>query len=773
MASTLYESEMIYVAKITLNRFDGGASKTVYCSTRYFAPGELISGDTNIIYPLMVRPPALKRSMGRVTNNITEFALTLHGTNDVDDLNESFYDLRHTYEFQDADVEIRAYARPRGGAVTHADATHIQIIARIAGYSFERDQLRIRCKDSLFVDRIISKSLNTDDYSELQADFIEQPLSYVFGEGASGEGVIIDAPLLKTPGTGQFNLFAGWNITDHEISDIVSFHGRNNFPNISPRPWITLKTTGFSNILSANVCDATVHYTDLTGGTADRSIKDWHIAMPITVTSDDDGIFLMFGAAKLLDSGGGSANEGNVFCAIYQRDTQATPETPLEPPIATKIVPSTFLSVIAAQIQTAWFNLVLPKGDYFVVWGYSNPNATKDIYVVRHTNGAYSFIRRVRSTDREAAWDSYTGQRIKAGALTAEFPTTISTETVNNKFLAYVDMDYPAGASYTLEDVTPPPFKLGVEGMTDDGSGTYTGVASELINEPADIAYFLLEHSTFLDIDSGDIDQSSFTGARSAMSGLEMSFATVGEFSVGRLLYEVLEQSMSYIYKSKLGKLTFKYTEYVTAQDNTISETYYEDDLKIVAEYETDAADIVNDLSVYYGVNALNIPQDAARNNARGNTAFLNVYELNGTDSTDSDSHREAKMSLSETAYGRREMFKELNKYASDSNAPLTYAKNRADRLHKKLKITTFMAPAKKWSDVDYFDTFSVRHTDLPCDSSHNLECQAFNDGQELNFIRDGILIAAKVEGERTGETLAITFADQDIEITIEEVLPY
>lgn len=137
-----------------------------------------------------------------------------------------------------------------------------------------------------------------------------------------------------------------------------------------------------------------------------------------------------------------------------------------------------------------------------------------------------------------------------------------------------------------------------VQGYQDDGSGTYTGTASALITNPADVYKHLYRYQA--GFSASDLDTTSFTAARSFYSTNSYNFAfvlhdigTEADKICGDLAYQI--RSSTYEWGGKF------YLDVLPSSTPTSDMTIYDEDIIDYPSYSyTSLDDLVNKYRAFY-----------------------------------------------------------------------------------------------------------------------------------------------------------------------------
>lgn len=258
-------------------------------------------------------------------------------------------------------------------------------------------------------------------------------------------------------------------------------------------------------------------------------------------------------------------------------------------------------------------------------------------------------------------------------------------------------------------------FKLAQHGITDDAAGTYTGIASSVIANPAIISQFVLQDPVIgLGLSSTFVDTGTFAGASTHYdSNWSMGFALENSLTCKDAAVAIARQSRSVLWKERNGKMAFEYPMPFSTPAVTLDESTIGDDLQIVAATDADESDIVNNFSILYGVDNLNQPKDEAFLRRAETTKYSGHVWLGNTDSSDGDAFRVAECEASQLLYGRRDN-REAFDTATQQTAAIKLRNYLCDRFSQRQdRITVRVPRAAYYASIDLFTKIRINHRGL------------------------------------------------------------
>lgn len=390
---------------------------------------------------------------------------------------------------------------------------------------------------------------------------------------------------------------------------------------------------------------------------------------------------------------------------------------------------------------------IAPDVTYLVALTYTNEDT--DTYFVRcwydGNSGSTHYARDIRRNDQ--AWVKQTDVRL---FLKLNFASTLNTFTVDNEDgindYAKKNVTHHAvsiyDTSYQIDPTTQMIYKLGMQGLKDDGSGTYTGSASAIIENPAAIIHFTLMNSDFgLGLSSTYVDTSSLTTAKTAMStfGLSHKIAITEETTAEDLILEICRQARMIVYKTRAGKIALKVPSAISSIDIDLSEVKERGDLALIDVRDNDYSSIVNSFKQYYSPDMLNLPSDPALIRRAEREKLAGKLELNASYSSASDTGRVDICAASEARYGKREMTFPLDFFDSASYA-IKIQNYYCDRYSTLQRRVEFRIPRRRYySSLGLFSNIKISHTGIETSNGTTLLAKQFYDYDVIKAYDNGV----------------------------------
>lgn len=312
-------------------------------------------------------------------------------------------------------------------------------------------------------------------------------------------------------------------------------------------------------------------------------------------------------------------------------------------------------------------------------------------------------------------------------------------------------------------------FKVGVDGLDDDGSGTYTGSANALIDNPAAVIKFVLMDTVFgLGLDSSRVDTTAIQTVRDDLgSNHDICYALEKEMGCEDFILKICNQSRLVIYKTRQGKITLYRPTYPASYTYNFTEGRLRGEFLLLDVQDNDYGQVMNSFEGTYSLDVLNQNTDAAFNRISRDIAYRGLEYIygNGTGFTANVKERAAKALDSQRIYGLRSVLMRCDLF--DKAAPvqflLAYLFDRWSSLQRRAK---FRVPIKDYYAVDLFSTVRVAAEGIRAStgnaSSIPVQYQSdpivtYSDGVPVNVWSGGIIEGFVVEIEEEGPFMTIT----------------
>lgn len=314
-------------------------------------------------------------------------------------------------------------------------------------------------------------------------------------------------------------------------------------------------------------------------------------------------------------------------------------------------------------------------------------------------------------------------------------------------------------------------FKICIDGIEDDGSGTYTGSANALIENPSDVIRFLLLDSEFgLGLSSTDIDEDSFDSVRDSLTSFSLNKLKIvinAETTAEDLIAEICKQARIVFYKNKKGKLALYYPTNLISYDYVLSEAELRESGQLMGFKEKDYSSIINKCLQYYKPDIFNIPEDPSLLRLEERERLVGKLELDASSSTMADDDRQAVATISQAVYDIRELTFDLSFYDEKQTA-YKVQKYYFDRYSELQKQATYKVSRKKYLALDLFDKVKIQDTALQSTYQAGIQAKCHYDGQEIATYYEGTPIVVWSGGTIEGEVVAIQEQGSELLLTIE-----
>lgn len=762
MSSLLYESEAAWLVKLTAYKFEDGSSKSLYISKRYYAEDELYSGSPES-FPLLANPPGIIESMSRTFGGATDQTLTILAKTSFMEFEKSFLDELREYEKERMTVEFYVYGKPRGGPSTHTASINTQLIGEVRGYSYDGDVINLTVRRSVLKEKEFNINFNNSSGelpSDIQDGYENEPLPIIVGEGDPNIGVITDVPRYGSSG-----VVIGARVNNHNYGDVQSVYILNNNRDLSEKTWIK------ANLSITDGYASNMRKSYITSPSGSGNLQSYELG--IIIDQPEDFILERISFSPSVTSTP-AAGESDIVLRLFKVESEdfATSKLIIGDQIhETKFGTNLISHLFPNNVEGAFF-IGLPAGKYFATVDITNKTAATNVnysyQTTTNTNGRY--WQRNKSVEGQSfvpitEYIPFEAKAVYSGTLAT------TNSNVNGKYYSTATIFNLASSGNTPNLIrNNGTYKIGVEALKDNTSGTYTGSASSTLKRPSDIIHLILGHSSLLNL-SSEVETTSFTQTRTNLDnkGIYVSFATEGKIYLVDFIAQLLEQSLCQLWRDRQNKIKIRFPTYTLQNQKFIYEDFEQEEMDILSVYESEANDVINDIEIQYDKTQIEIAYSYL---LRAEAQRIRLaYQLSKDSSTDDDSDREDKASDSEDIYGNLPARLVMDMYPATSSAPYILGKMLFDRFYKKKKKVVVTLPLKRWLNTNLFDTIHTVNRLLESSESKNF--YFYSSGSQIQFYRLGLKFQWKRKGSHNGEVLQVEKSDQTATLTIEEVLPF
>jgi hypothetical protein len=341
---------------------------------------------------------------------------------------------------------------------------------------------------------------------------------------------------------------------------------------------------------------------------------------------------------------------------------------------------------------------------------------------------------------------------------------------------SYYDFERPehdAAPNFTKTLNNDLDLKLGVQGIQDDMSATYTAVAHAVIENPSDLIRFCLMNADFgLGLTSTEVDTSTLSAVRTSLSSLGITHKIVinQQTYAEDFIIDVCRQARIIFYKTRQGKLALKYpmTSH-EAINYSFSEANHRGDMALDFVKDNDYSQVVNFCRQYYAPDTLNLSTDPAVIRRAEQEKLQGKLEITSSTVTSGDSLRLANAVASEALYGRRELTEPLNYFDNANTGPIKVQNYYFDRYNKLQQRFQIRIPMRDWfTTIDLFSNIRAQHTGIADANGTSIEGSAHGTGTALTVYQEGIPTVVWNGGQIEGQVLEVTEEGPWLAITCE-----
>ena len=536
---------------------------------------------------------------------------------------------------------------------------------------------------------------------------------------------------------GKAYLFRYWDRVITSTEETTLYNSANPLRNdeLSDALKVGLRTAPMLNEPFGTRFD-TIGTADLTGGSSSTAISTSigysHADNTLAVGNENGALTFKAFHAESLDSG------NSLF--------------PVKSPLAEATL-DVLTTAIKNGTTNAYFQIdpplvMAPDANYFSTIDWVNSN--KDYYVLCYydANGGSNHYARDK-TRKEANWKKQVDVRLDMqfyylgkGDDDWEDGTASGTHRYSYQHVEAKTVTLSNGQSHK-EFNRELFFKAAINGLEDDNSGTYTGSSNVKIEVPADITRFTLMNADFgLGLTSAKVDTTGLTAARDAQVALGITHKVVldSQRFAEQLVVELARQSRSIFYKTRAGKLNIKVpTPPAPAPTIRLSEAFHRGDFILNTVDDNDYSTIINEFRQEYMRDITRIPKDPALNRRSPGQKNLNALVLNPTESTLSDTGRQALATASQALYGKREHTARLDFFDDSTKASKiqNYFFDRWSNLQKRANFQTYLGDF--YTTLDLFSDLNLQHTGLPASGGTGLNAKTHYQGTPLVCYTEGV----------------------------------
>lgn len=762
--STNYLDLDIEVVKLTFNHRDDGTTDTVYIGDDYYQANEIYSGSPTV-YPLLASRPIAQRGIGLNMGIKFDISLSIYSETTFKVEGQNFLDYLSEYDTHGAAVELLYYSKSFYGTTTHSDSVNIRQTLETTRATNQDGIITFECTDKWFDDQLIGRRLLAEDFSNLEDGF-----SGSYGAIAFGSSVIIDAPIIVV-GSNSIDLFCGWATSTNNVGDVQNMYVRNPSPSLSSDTWLpfSFSTSDFLSGGEGRIYGEAS--TSISGWSVSYSLSHVHRGLPI---DRSDSIILAGTRIDCWRNGTINAGEGKLSCRVYQIEQTADWDE-VGASIAEVPIDATALGTSSgvANSEAITFNppVVLPGGKkYMIQWVFENESLTNyPLIRTKASSGDVFYERDVQTMGRGASWVGIADEALHAAMYALVANSDVDDSSGAKYFKSKELYEVPGLGAEAWAGLQ---FKVAVNGLEDDGSGTITGSANGSLERASWIIEFLLRNSDLgIGHPSSKIDTTAFDSAavEQGVFGLGVSFAIYEPRLLSELIGDLCFQSRSVFYKNRDGSLALKTPTWSGSLDYTIRESVLENDFALISSEDREHESIINEVVVAYNEDLLQNKDDALVALKTGSTQFEGVYYLESNDSSDGDTFREGQALLSQNKYGVRRFSANLTHHDSAASAK-RLASYYFDRYHELQKRVKFRVLRKDYESIDLFDKIKVKAHGLATHEGSSRRALISDDGSPVSVYDDGVLVPVVRLGGVEGEVVEIAEYGPYMEITIETV---
>ena len=340
-----------------------------------------------------------------------------------------------------------------------------------------------------------------------------------------------------------------------------------------------------------------------------------------------------------------------------------------------------------------------------------------DVVIPQDTCPAISYRFRARN-NFESKWSgtsNSTTTRPNIGLYGVRFVDSTSSAAYENGLgYASFEASQRSIAGFTMPDLTKLEYVVEIDGLKDDSGGSITGSASLQIARPDHAIKLLSQSYNGSTWGSPTIDNSQFTLTPFTSGVVKTAGATSGRTSVSKAIEDICRSAQARIAERADGLEI--YSENVT---QTSAATITDEDSFIISVREDPIdATCINDIEMYYTKKL--ITADIVSGTSEGTlTQYVSRY-LMSDPNTDSG-----------TLFGKRVLQTNTFDFINEATTAQNIASTIINKWAMPQVYVTAEVPLSKYSNLDILDVVEILHPDLPAffGTSYNAKLPSYDGG--------------------------------------------
>jgi len=775
--SLVIRERIVDYVKLTLNKKDGSGTTNIWASREYFAANAIDSGGSSECWPILAASPVPKRGVGTVVGIRFDITLQFYGKTDLDEVGTSLWDLQDDHEFHNSKITIYKDAIPLLAAGTN---TTTRATVRVVGLNWsENGILTLTTRPYVPVDREVVRRLESADYSSLDERFAGAYGGMCIGEGNSATEThnVLSAPFINKTGSSPtyHEIFTGWHngADGHEYK----FH-QTLLCQVDP----TEKNDAIWQHMERDLSPTTLSHGYAPGGSIEGNMAQYDFFVKVTTASGAQPVTHITTSIK--EKGTVTDDIGTLSAVIYLCENDQIVGSALRRvPIPISSWTSGGFDDITVEMVTDSEELPFVmsfSNEYFIGLEWSNNTDNTNYPAIKLSGSHNNYFVRDRNVDREAGLLSLSSNgtpNLAVWCLSQAASGFWDQTTATN--YSY----WRLATNYDTDAVGKMLFKTGQKGLKDDGSGTYTGSADALIENPADVARFFLQDDEFgMDFPDSALDTTAFGNVRTNLSndGITLNFSLEKKKKFtgpDGLIADILRNSRCIGYADRQNRASIHYP--VPLLNNAdidsggahqnFDQVYMGESLQIISLKDNDYSTVINDAEFRYQTSEFKELGDPwILKRSKDDERLENVFKINPDASTNTDTQRQTLLTDSKTLYGLRQHRSDLYMLSTDTEVEQVahYWVDRYHELHQRLVIRV---PWRDYYNVlDLFSNVRVNHTKLPNESGTHEFLRAHNDGTPVVTYYQGVPMIDWRGGTIAGEVITTWEIDEWLYVEVE-----
>jgi|DEB0MinimDraft_6_1074348.scaffolds.fasta_scaffold01054_7 hypothetical protein len=699
---------------LTLKNWDTLATDTILITNRTL--GAALSDTDSEHYPILENISGIGSTLADFLPRQTTGTISLNIKPHSFAYERRLIDLFERYTPIEQSITIYATLTRPDTPLTDPSATGTAVLkSKVRNWevSFERNQMSLGISFDPIGNRALGYQINATDNPDATQASLGRTLPIVLGENVEAQ-----AFTLNSDSTEPDFAFASNFGDDFEVKAVNSVKFKNRAGVYVPFANGNDAAAVLSDSYTLRADATSFTWTITAVGTQEKAWFAWEIDS----SNLSSGYLINRLEITCLSLGAGSTNNQNLTCGIYSKPAGDVPNP--EPLGQSTINSDDYTAQITAASGTSYTATFIfdppvamePNKDHYMALNFYAEEPV-DFYwgSINGTGTVQSVDYYYRNADlNENAWrflaSSLTGgagnlPRPQYKIYGVEYTPNLSTSNKNETGFgySYISFTQYGTPKAVLSDES---FIVNCDGIADDGSGTITGSASQLIEDPADVFKLLTcEYDGTNWNVNADVDVSTYSTGLDALAadGVKVAGRTSGRDSITTTLRNLL-----YSTACRVGITSSGITLYPVGYQPALSGTISDENARLLELRSLSAEEtIVNKFLVNYGqqLSSNEFYAAANENDLRDFVGYL----------LRDDATLSSQLDNSESLFGIRELGNNKFFFAATEAHALEVIERYAGVYGRKpVQLITFEVPYISFPSLEVFQVYDFRFPQMP-----------------------------------------------------------